>query len=225
MSSVNSRKKTKVKTAKGRKISSTRWLQRHLNDPYVAKAQADQYRSRAAYKLLEIDNKYKLLKKDSVVMDLGAAPGSWSQIVIEKAKKVIAVDLLSIKPLQGVDIIEGDFTSQAVIEQIELLLGDKKVDLILSDMSPNVSGNRNLDHLRIMHLADMVIDFAKTHINSGGHIVIKIFQGPDLEPFVKKVQEDFSTKVKYFKPDSSRKESSETYLVISDIKIKYMVEK
>lgn len=220
MSSVISRKKTKVKTAKGRKLSSTRWLQRHLNDPYVAKAQLDQYRSRAAYKLLEIDAKYKLLRKDSVVVDLGAAPGSWSQIVVEKASKVIAVDLLDINAIEGVDVIKGDFTSEQVIKEIVDLLGDKKIDLLLSDMSPNISGNKNLDHLKMMNLAEMVMEFAKTYIKFGGNIVIKIFQGSDLEPFVKYVQEAFATKVKYFKPDSSRKESSEIYLIIPNIRLK-----
>lgn len=220
MSSVVSRKKTKVKTAKGRKLSSTRWLQRHLNDPYVVKAQLDQYRSRAAYKLLEIDAKYKLLKKDSVVVDLGAAPGSWSQIVVEKASRGIAVDLLEINPLEGVEVIKGDFTSEQTIKEIVELLGDKKIDLLLSDMSPNISGNKNLDHLKMINLAEMVMEFAKTYIKSGGNIVIKIFQGSDLEPFVKYVQEIFATKVRYFKPDSSRKESSEMYLVIPNIRLK-----
>ena len=217
MFNVSSRKTIKVKTAKGRKLSSTRWLQRHLNDPYVTKAREDQYRSRAAYKLLEIDQKYQLLKKDSVVVDLGAAPGSWSQIVAEKANRVIAVDLLDMRPLEGVDIIKGDFTSNDVITTIKELLGQKKVDLILSDMSPNISGNKNLDHLKIMNLAEMVIQFAKEHINCGGNIVIKIFQGQDLEPFIKMVQETFGASVKYFKPISSRKESSEIYIVILNI--------
>jgi 23S rRNA (uridine2552-2'-O)-methyltransferase len=215
-----SRKKTKVKTAKGRKLSSTRWLQRHLNDPYVVKAQLDQYRSRAAYKLLEIDAKYKLLKKDSVIVDLGAAPGSWSQIVVEKASRVIAVDLLEINPLEGVEVIKGDFTSEQIIKEIVELLGDKKIDLLLSDMSPNISGNKNLDHLKMINLAEMVMEFAKTYMKSGGNIVIKIFQGSDLEPFVKYVQEIFATKVRYFKPDSSRKESSEMYLVIPNVRLK-----
>ena len=168
MASSTKRVKTKVKTAKGRKLASTRWLQRHLNDPYVAKAHADKYRSRAAYKLLEIDQKYKMLKRDSVVIDLGAAPGSWSQIVAQTASKVIAVDLLNIAPMKGVDIIEGDFTSNEVIEQMESLLNGKQVDLILSDMSPNISGNKNLDHLRIMNLAEMVVDFAKRHFKEDG---------------------------------------------------------
>jgi 23S rRNA (uridine2552-2'-O)-methyltransferase len=220
MPSNISRKKVKVKTARGRKISSTRWLQRHLNDPYVAKAHVDQYRSRAAYKLLEIDAKYKLLKKDSVVIDLGASPGSWSQILIEKASKVIAVDLLDIDPINKVDIIKGDFTSVEVVEKMKELLGSKKVDLILSDMSPNISGNKNVDHLRIMHLVEMVLEFAKEHINQNGHIVIKIFQGPDLEKFIKDVQQIFNTKIQYFKPESSRKESSEIYLIFLNVTFK-----
>lgn len=215
MPSSTKRVKTKVKTAKGRKLASTRWLQRHLNDPYVARAHADKYRSRAAYKLLEIDQKYKLLKRDSVVIDLGAAPGSWSQIVAQNGSKVIAVDLLNIVPMKGVDIIEGDFTSSEVIEQMETLLNGKKVDLILSDMSPNISGNKNLDHLRIMNLAEMVVDFAKRHLKEDGKMVIKIFQGSDLNSFVKETQSYFGAKIKYFKPESSRKESAEIYLIIS----------
>lgn len=215
MASSTKRVKTKVKTAKGRKLASTRWLQRHLNDPYVAKAHADKYRSRAAYKLLEIDQKYKLLKRGSVVIDLGAAPGSWSQIVAQTASKVIAVDLLNIAPMKGVDIIEGDFTSNEVIDQMETLLHGKQVDLILSDMSPNISGNKNLDHLRIMNLAEMVVEFAKRHLKEDGKMVIKIFQGSDLDSFVKEVQSYFGAKIKYFKPESSRKESAEIYLIIS----------
>lgn len=214
MPSSTKRIKTKVKTARGRKLSSTRWLQRHLNDPYVAKAHVDKYRSRAAYKLLEIDAKYHLFKKDSIVIDLGAAPGSWSQIVAETAHKVIAVDLLNIQPINGVDIIEGDFTSDEVIETMEELLEGKKVDLILSDMSPNISGNKNLDHLRIMNLAESVVDFAKLYLRKSGKIVIKIFQGPDLEEFVKEIQKEFNAIIKYFKPESSRKESSEMYIII-----------
>ena len=214
MPSIVKRTKTKVKTAKGRKLSSTRWLQRHLNDPYVAKAHADQYRSRAAYKLLEIEQKYNLIKKNSVVVDLGAAPGSWSQIVVSKASKVIAVDLLNIHPLPGVDIIEGDFTEPEVQKKIDLLLCDEKVDTILSDISPNISGNKTLDHLRIMNIAEVIKDFAKVYLKKNGSIVMKVFQGADLEAFVKQIKKDFSAQVKYFKPESSRKESAEIYLVI-----------
>jgi 23S rRNA (uridine2552-2'-O)-methyltransferase len=214
MPKIAKRTKTKVKTAKGRKLSSTRWLQRHLNDPYVAQAHIDQYRSRAAYKLLEIDTKYSILKKNSVVIDLGAAPGSWSQIIASKASKVIAVDLLNIKPMPGVDIIEGDFTLPEIRKEIDVLLDGQKVDTILSDMSPNISGNKALDHLRIMNLADIIKDFASIYLKKGGTMVIKVFQGSVLEEFVKQIKEEFAAQIKYFKPESSRKESAEIYLII-----------
>jgi len=209
---------TAVKTAKKRKPSSTRWLQRHFNDPYVKQSKVDGYRSRAAYKLVEIDDKFKLLKKSGVVLDLGAAPGSWSQVALERgAKKVIALDLLEIEPMAKVDFIVGDFTSGEVLGQLEGLLGGQKISLILSDMAPNTSGHRKADHLKIIVLCEQVFEFAKTNLQEGGSMIIKLFQGGAEEELLAEVKRSFVS-VKHFKPDSSRKDSSEMYLIAMEFK-------
>lgn len=209
---------TAVKTAKKRKPSSTRWLQRHFNDPYVKQSKVDGYRSRAAYKLVEIDDKFKLLKKSGVVLDLGAAPGSWSQVALERgAKKVIALDLLEIEPMAKVDFIVGDFTSGEVLGQLEGLLGGQKISLILSDMAPNTSGHRKADHLKIIVLCEQVFEFAKTNLQEGGSMIIKLFQGGAEEELLAEVKRSFVS-VKHVKPDSSRKDSSEMYLIAMEFK-------
>jgi 23S rRNA (uridine2552-2'-O)-methyltransferase len=210
---------TKVKTAKKRKPSSTRWLERHFNDPYVKQSKADGYRSRAAYKLVEIDDKFKLLKKSALVVDLGAAPGSWSQVALERgARKVIALDLLEIEPMAKIDFILGDFTSEEVMNQLEKLIGTKKISLILSDMAPNTSGHKKADHLKIIVLCEQVFEFAKTHLEEGGAMVVKLFQGGAEEELLSELKRYFTT-IKHFKPDSSRKDSSEVYLVANGFKI------
>jgi 23S rRNA (uridine2552-2'-O)-methyltransferase len=207
---------TKVKTAKGRKLSSSLWLKRQLNDQYVARAQKEGYRSRAAYKLLEIDSKFHIFSKNTTILDLGAAPGSWSQIAIKNpASKVVALDLLPMLPIKNVEFIQDDFTNEGVIEKIKTIIGDRKIDILLSDMSPNISGHKNTDHLRIVDLCELVFEFAKENLAEHGVMVVKIFQGGTENKLLKEIKKYFK-KTHHFKPESSRKESAEMYLVAMD---------
>lgn len=204
---------TKVKTAKGRKLSSSQWLQRQLNDEYVLKAHKEGYRARSAYKLLEMDKKFGIFKKASVVVDLGSSPGSWSQIATQqKAAQVISVDLLEMSPLEGVSFIQGDFADEEVVKKIKELTNNKKVDILLSDIAPNTTGHRMTDHVRIMDLCNQVLDFGIENLSKNGSMVLKIFQGGEENDLTKRVKQYFST-VKYFKPESSRKKSPEIYIV------------
>jgi len=203
----------KVKTAKNRKISSSIWLQRQLNDPYVVQSKKEGYRSRAAYKLIEIDAKFKIFHKHDVVLDLGAAPGSWAQVAMKKgAGKIIALDLLPINSMEDVHFIQADFMTDDALEKIGSILGNTKINVLLSDMAPNVSGHKMADHLRIVNLCEEVFEFAKNNLSKGGTMVFKIFQGGADGELLKEIKSCF-LKVKNFKPDSSRKESSEIYLV------------
>lgn len=205
-------KAVRVKTARTRTSSSTQWLQRQLNDPYVREAQRLGYRSRAAFKLLGIDEKLHLLKPGQVIVDLGAAPGGWSQIAAaKKAKKVVAIDLLPIDPIPGVDFIQMDFMDDAAPDKLKALAGGP-VDLVLSDMAPNTSGHRDTDHLRIMALVEAAYDFALHVLKPGGCFVTKIFQGGADGPLLAQMKRDFKT-VKHVKPPASRKDSSEQFLV------------
>ena len=204
---------TKVKTAKNRKVSSSLWLQRHFNDPYVIRSKREGYRSRAAYKLLEIDEKFHLFKKQDIVLDLGAAPGSWAQVALKKgAAKVIGVDLLHIEPNDKIDFIQGDFTDEGTVEKIKSSLGESQITIILSDMAPNVSGHKKADHLKIVVLCELVFEFAQENLNKGGAMVVKLFQGGAEGELLQEIKKSFAV-VKHFKPDSSRKASSESYLV------------
>ena len=218
-------KSTKVKTAKGRKISSTKWLQRQLNDPYAIQAKKEGYSSRAAYKLLEIDSKFHILGKNKIIIDLGAAPGSWTQIVSKThPKKIIAVDLLPMQPSKKVQFVLGDFTNEDTIKKILSALGQSsstdlnttllstKADVILSDMAPNTSGHKNLDHLQIINLCEHVFEFAKEVLAKDGILVMKIFQGGQEKLLAEQLKKSF-VQVKFFKPQASRKESSEIFLV------------
>lgn len=205
----------RVKTAKGRKLASTRWLQRQLNDPYVEEAKRQGYRSRAAFKLIEIDDKHDLLRPGSVVIDLGAAPGGWSQYVASKLDgkgKIIAVDLLPMDALPGVHFLQADFTTDAALQQIRALLGDGAADLVLSDMAPNISGNKVVDQPRSMYLAELALDLAKQALKPGGDFICKLFQGQGTDAFIVAARGSFA-KVKAVKPKASRAGSSEIYLV------------
>ncbi|MDX1924065.1 MAG: RlmE family RNA methyltransferase [Rickettsiaceae bacterium] len=207
-------KVTKVKTAKQRSLSSSNWLRRQLNDEYVLKAQAEGYRSRAAYKLIEINQKFRLIKRDSKIIDLGASPGGWSQVaskIVEKNGKIVAIDLIEMGPIQNVEFIQGDFCAQANLE-ILMQKMQSKASLILSDMAPNTTGHKATDHLRIIDLCERVVDFADLALAEGGNIVVKIFQGGAQGELTKKLKTNFD-KIKYFKPESSRKDSSELYLI------------
>ncbi len=191
---------------------SKKWLKRHLNDEFVKKSKLERYRSRAAYKLLEIDKKYNLLKSCSSAVDLGAAPGSWSEILIERLnspRKIIAIDLLHVKPLKNVQIIEGDFTSS---DFANTLKKEGPFDLFLSDASPNLTGNKTADFLQSLELIENIFEIALRDLSTGGHFVAKYFRSGDIKDLLNKAKKNFE-KVASFKPDSSRKESSEIYLV------------
>ncbi|MCI5059552.1 MAG: RlmE family RNA methyltransferase [Alphaproteobacteria bacterium] len=206
-------KKTKnVRTAKGRSTSSTKWLKRQINDPYVAKAQADGYRSRAAYKLIEMNEKLDLLHSGMSVIDLGAAPGGWSQIAANHGCKVIALDLLEMDPLPGVSFIRIDFSDDEAPGVLLDALGGSGVDLVMSDMAPNTTGHKKTDHLRIIALVEMAYDFAVQILNSGGSFLAKVRQGGTENELLAQMKRDFKT-VKHIKPPSSRQESAETYVI------------
>ncbi len=210
----------RVKTAKGRKSSSTMWLQRQLNDPYVAKAKLDGYRSRAAYKLLEIQEKFNLFKRGMNVVDLGAAPGGWSQIAanligsdnISAANKLIAIDLLVMEAIPGVISAQKDFydvdTKQWIIDNLD----GRLADIVMSDMAANTTGHSQTDHLRIMALCEDVFYFAMNILSPGGAFIAKVFRGGAENELLHVVKQNFEV-VKHFKPKSSRQESSEFYLV------------
>lgn len=216
---------TKVKTAKKRKTSSTRWLKRQLNDPYVAKSKLDGYRSRAAYKLIEINDKFKILKPNFNVVDLGAAPGGWSQVAakiikshLDNAKnKLVAIDLLEMDPMAGVVCLEKDFFEEDAKTLIVKNLDDQLADVVLSDMAANTTGHSQTDHIRIMDLCENALIFALSILKPGGHFVAKIFRGGAESELLNLAKQNFK-KVKHFKPESSRKESSEFYLIALDRK-------
>lgn len=195
--------------------TSKQWMREHVNDPYVQLAQKEGYRSRAAYKLLEIDTKDRLLKPGTVVVDLGATPGGWSQVAAAKVGrggKVIALDLLPLDPLAGVDFIQGDFREEAVLKQLEDFLQDKPVGLVISDMAPNMSGVASADQARAMHLAELAMEFALEHLKPDGSFLVKVFQGAGFEDFLKLMRSRFA-RVVTRKPKASRDRSSEVYLL------------
>lgn len=213
MSNLTRNFTVKVKTARKRKQGSTLWLQRQLNDPYVKQAKIDGYRSRAAYKLLEINDKFKIFKKHSKIIDLGAAPGGWTQVVSRHCphSKIYAFDILTMDEMTGVEFMQIDFRELDAVEKIKNFVGGK-VDLLLSDMAPNACGNQQVDHLRIITLCELAFDFAKESLNEGGSMVVKIFRGGGDHQLLAEIKKYF-TQVKSFKPKSSRSDSSEMYLV------------
>jgi len=210
-------KSVRVQTARRRTISSTRWLERQLNDPYVAEARRRGLRSRAAFKLLEIDDKLHLLRPGQVLVDLGAAPGGWTQVAVERVGslagrgKVIALDLQPIDPIAGAIILEGDFLDPDVEAAVRRAAGGG-VDGVLSDMSPSAVGHAATDHLRIVALVEVAADFAEQVLAPGGFFVAKVFQGGAETDLLARLKRSFA-KVRHVKPPSSRKESAETYLV------------
>jgi len=190
-------------------------MREHVNDPYVQMAQKDGYRSRAAYKLLEINAKDKLLKPNMVVVDLGATPGGWSQVAareIGRGGKVIGLDLLPLDPLAGVDFIQGDFRDDAVLKQLQDLLAGRQVALVISDMAPNMSGVLNADLARALYLAELALEFAYEQLEADGYFLVKVFQGAGFEDYLKLMRSRFS-KVVTRKPKASRDRSSELYLL------------
>jgi 23S rRNA (uridine2552-2'-O)-methyltransferase len=213
------RLKQNVKTAKGRKIASTRWLSRHINDPFVIQSKQDQYRSRAAYKLLAIDDKFNLLKRYRCVIDLGAAPGGWSQVVRRRAPDavVVAIDLQEIEPLNGVICMQADFLSENTVLQLKQTLRGSAPDLILSDMASKSCGDKGLDHLRIMNLVQEAWRFAARNLAVGGSFVAKILQGGNEKELMLEMRQYFK-EVKFFKPEASYSDSSEIYLIAKQLK-------
>jgi len=195
--------------------TSKAWMREHVNDPYVQLARKEGWRSRAAFKLMEIDDKDKLLRRGEVVVDLGATPGGWSQVAAERVGSdglVFALDLLEMAPIHGVHFIQGDFREDDVLEQLEALLGDRRVGLVMSDMAPNMSGVPLVDQARVMHLAELGLEFSRVHLKPDGAFLVKVFQGSDYESFVKAMRETFRT-VAVRKPDASRDRSPEIYLL------------
>jgi 23S rRNA (uridine2552-2'-O)-methyltransferase len=192
--------------------SAKRWVLRQIHDPYVIKAKSNGYRSRAAFKLLEIQQKFGIIKKNSLVIDLGASPGSWSQIASNICRHVIAIDLLKMNPLENVDFINGDFLASDTRQQIFTLIGENRPNVILSDMAPNCSGNKFTDHVRISNLIESVCDFCPNILSPNGAVVCKTFQGGTDLIILDRFKKMFKTVVHY-KPKSSRKESKEMYLI------------
>jgi len=206
---------------KKRTASSRRWLKEHFDDQYVQKAQKQGLRSRAVFKLDEIQNKDRLLKKGQTVVDLGAAPGGWSQFVAELQDgqgQVIACDILDMDPIAGVEFLQGDFREEAVLNALLERIGGRNVDVVLSDMAPNMSGTDAVDQPRSMYLVELALEMCREVLTPGGSFVVKIFQGEGFDQFLREVRTTFST-VKTRKPDSSRARSREVYLVATGYKL------
>ena len=208
----------RIRTAKGRKVSSTKWLERQLNDPYVKRAKAENYRSRAAYKLLELDERFGLLKGIKSVVDLGIAPGGWSQVVRRKAPQaaIVGIDLLPTDPIAGVAILEMDFMSDEAPAELTAALGGP-ADLVLSDMAANTVGHQQTDHLRTMALVEAGLLFATEVLRPGGAYVAKVLAGGADNQLVAEMKRHF-TSVKHAKPPASRKDSSEWYVIAQGFK-------
>lgn len=201
--------------------TSNAWLREHVNDAYVQRARAEGYRSRASFKLMEIDDKDHLIRSGEVVVDLGATPGGWSQVVAKRMKgkgRVIALDLLEMDPLHGVDFIQGDFREENVLQQVEKMLAGEKVGLVLSDMAPNMSGILLSDQARVMHLAELGLEFSRNWLKPDGAFLVKVFQGYGFDEFVREMRQVFKT-VSSRKPDASRDRSAELYLLGKCLKV------
>jgi 23S rRNA (uridine2552-2'-O)-methyltransferase len=205
----------RVKTARRRKTSSTRWLQRQLNDPYVAAAKREGFRSRAAYKLIEIDERYRLLQPGAVVVDLGAAPGGWTQVAVQRVGAgglVIAIDLLAMDALPGATVLQGDFLDDSGLSAVTDALAGRKATVVLSDMAPSTTGHRKTDHLRTVALAEAAVDFACGVLAPGGSFLAKVFQGGAEGEMLAQMKRAFAS-VRHVKPAASRPESPETYVL------------
>ena len=195
--------------------SSKRWLSEHFDDQYVKMAQQQGYRSRSAFKLVELQEKYDLIRPGMTVVDLGAAPGGWCQVakpLVGKSGRVVGLDILEMEPVHGVDFIQGDFTEDEPLRELESALGGQEVDLVLSDMAPNMSGMAAIDQAKAMYLAELALEFVKEHLKQGGDYVVKLFQGTDFDGYVREVRSLFE-KVQVRKPKASRPRSKEVYLL------------
>jgi 23S rRNA (uridine2552-2'-O)-methyltransferase len=201
-----------VRSANGRSSASQRWLARQLNDPYVAAAKQQGWRSRAAFKLLELDDRFHLIRRGALVVDLGASPGGWSQVAVKRgAAKVVGLDLLPVDPVAGATMLLGDFTDPTMPNRLATVLGGR-ADLVLSDMAPNTTGHAATDHLRIMALAEAALVYALDVLVQGGTFVAKVFQGGAERQMLEQLKQHFAS-VRHAKPPASRKESSELYVV------------
>ncbi len=210
--------KERLRTARGRSVSSTRWLERQINDPYVAEARRLGYRSRAAFKLAEIDDRFGFLKPGGTVVDLGAVPGGWSQVAAERVEaaggkgRVIAVDLQDMEPVAGVTIVHGDFLDEATVERVWAALGGRKAEVVLSDMAAPATGHAQTDHLRIMALCEAALEFAREILAPGGVFLAKVLQGGTVGDLLAVMKRDFR-EVRHVKPKASRADSAELYVL------------
>lgn len=220
----NSRRlKVRVKTGKGRTVSQKIWLERQLNDPYVAEARRQGYRSRAAFKLSEIDDKYRFLKPGARVIDLGAAPGGWSQVAVQRTKvqegkgRVIAIDMHGMDAIPGVTIFHKDFLEDDAPQLLIEALGGEKADVVMSDMAAHATGHRQTDHLKIMALAEAAFEFAKDVLKPGGTFLAKVLRGGTEGEILKVMKQHFAT-VKHVKPSASREDSAELFVLALEFK-------
>lgn len=209
-----------------KKLRSNRaWIERHINDPFVKRSRADGYRARSVYKLIELNDKEKLIKPGMTVVDLGAAPGSWTQVVREKLAgkdgevrgKIIAMDILPMDPIDGVTFLQGDFREQEVADQLSAIVGDRQVDLVLSDMAPNLSGIAAADAARCLLLNELALEFCLLHLKDNGVFVTKVFQGSGFSQYVETLKKHFKA-VLTRKPEASRDSSAEVYMVAKHVK-------
>ena len=209
----------RVKSAKYNSVSSNRWLERQLNDPYVAEAKRLNYRSRAAFKLIQLDEKYHFLGKGKTIVDLGCAPGGWTQIAAQKNKgsgQIVGIDLLPTEPIEGAVLLQNDFTAEGSADSIKALLNGP-ADVVMSDMAANTTGVQNVDHLRTLGLVEMAYEFAKEVLAEGGIFIAKVFQGGTEANLLADMRQHFS-KVSHYKPDASRQDSVEMYVVAQGFK-------
>lgn len=210
--------KVRVKTARGRTGSSARWLERQLNDPYVAEAQRRGYRSRAAFKLLEMDDRFRFLRRGARVVDLGCAPGGWCQIAAQRVGStdedilVVGVDLRPVEPIPGVRLIEGDFLEDDTMEEVRAALGDNRADVVLSDMAAPATGHRQTDHLKIMALCEAAVEFAAANLAEGGTFCAKVLRGGTENTLLAELKRLFRS-VRHVKPKASRSDSAEAYIL------------
>ncbi len=205
-----------------RSKSSRRWLNEHFDDPYVKMAQQKGLRSRAVFKLLELQDKYALIRPGMTVVDLGSTPGGWCELcssILGDRGRTIGMDILPMEPLSGVDFILGDFTEDEPLQELEQALQGRSVDLVLSDMAPNMSGMATIDLAKAMYLAELALEFVRSHLKPGGNFVVKLFQGEDFDTYVREVRSMFG-KVQVRKPKASRPRSREVYLLARDRLVK-----
>ena len=206
----------KIKVLKKQKNKeSNRWLERHLNDEYVIKSKIDGYRSRSSYKLIQINQKFKFFKNSYLILDLGCSPGGWLQVsqkLAPKNSRILGIDKINLKSIPNVQFLQNDIFDDDIFEKIDSFFDGKKINLILSDMSPNSTGNKKVDHLRIVSLIEKVLDLSNYFLSKNGFLIAKIFQGGAQGDLIKKMNQTLSS-IRYFKPKASRAESPETYLV------------